>query len=382
MVTKVSIIIPVYNVENYLKKCLDSVISQTLDDIEIICVNDGSKDNSLKILLDYAEKNSNIKIINKENGGLGNTRNIGISCANGEYIGFVDSDDWVSEDMFEKLYDNAKKFDSDIAMSPINIVDENSHTTRYDLPYFTLECFDESFYNRSFNHYDANDFIFRISVTVWNKIYKTSFLSDIGAKFPEGLIFEDNPFFYKVFLNAKRVSLVNEYLYYHRFNREGSIITEKNNKYLDIFKIHEISMNIFKESGFFDYYKINLVKYLINSFLNRYNMVSTDLKQEFFIEIKKFVSNFDLTETELIEVSNSTPIFNIKKSKYFSDFEARNDFDKESKKINREYSIIQKDYSKNLKQLKQENKKIKKLKSSKVWIKYKLNKFVNIFKKL
>lgn len=112
---KVSIIMPVYNVEKYLKKCLNSLINQTLDDIEIICVNDGSTDNSDKILQEFAQKDSRIKILTQSNKGQSVARNLAIENANGEYLGFVDSDDWVDLDYFEKLYNIAIKYDCDIA---------------------------------------------------------------------------------------------------------------------------------------------------------------------------------------------------------------------------------------------------------------------------
>ena len=106
---KVSIVIPTYNVEQYLKECLDSVINQTLKDIEIICVDDGSTDNSGKILDEYAAKDSRIKVIHKENGGYGKAMNVGIDNATGEYIGIVEPDDYIEFDMYETLYINAKK---------------------------------------------------------------------------------------------------------------------------------------------------------------------------------------------------------------------------------------------------------------------------------
>lgn len=111
----ISIIVPVYKVENYLSKCLDSMICQTYKNIEIILVDDGSPDNSGKICDDYAKKDSRIKVIHKENGGLSDARNAGLKIATGKYIGFVDSDDYISVEMYEKLYNQAKKEDADIA---------------------------------------------------------------------------------------------------------------------------------------------------------------------------------------------------------------------------------------------------------------------------
>lgn len=112
---KISIIVPVYNVEKYLSKCLNSLINQTLAELEILCVNDGSTDNSAKILADFAKMDSRIKVFFQENSGQSAARNLAIERATGEYLGFVDSDDWVDLDYFEKLYNTAKKYDCDIA---------------------------------------------------------------------------------------------------------------------------------------------------------------------------------------------------------------------------------------------------------------------------
>ena len=112
----VSVLIPVYNVEKYLSRCLDSLINQTLTDIEIICVNDGSTDGSLKILKQYQEKDNRIVIVDKKNGGLPSARNAGLDRARGQYVGFVDSDDYVEPSMFETLYKTAKKKNSEVVI--------------------------------------------------------------------------------------------------------------------------------------------------------------------------------------------------------------------------------------------------------------------------
>ena len=114
---KISVIIPVYNVEKYLKKCLDSICNQTLQDIEIICVDDGSSDSSLEILRQYEAKDSRVKVLTQSNQKQGAARNNGISIAKGEYLGFIDSDDWIDLDYYEQLYNSAKTFDCDIAIA-------------------------------------------------------------------------------------------------------------------------------------------------------------------------------------------------------------------------------------------------------------------------
>ena len=126
---KVSIIIPVFNAEKYLEKCLDSLVNQTLEDIEIICIDDGSTDNSLEILKTYEQKDKRIKVLQQTNKKQGAARNYGIREAIGEYIGFVDSDDWAELDMFEKLYNKAISTDSDITMC--KVIDYNENTKTY-----------------------------------------------------------------------------------------------------------------------------------------------------------------------------------------------------------------------------------------------------------
>ena len=143
--TAISVIVPVYNVENYLVKCLDSIINQTLTDIEIICVNDGSTDNSRQILENYKRKDSRIKIIDKQNGGLSSARNVGYKYSTGEYISYIDSDDWVDLTMLEKMYKNIKKHDCEISICAVHQYDDTKKEICEPQKYFSLEAFDETF---------------------------------------------------------------------------------------------------------------------------------------------------------------------------------------------------------------------------------------------
>ena len=132
--TKVSIIVPVYNVVDYLSDCLESLVKQTLDDIEIICVNDGSTDSSLIVLEKYEKQYDFIKIINQRNKGLASARNAGIAAAKGEYLGFVDSDDWIDTEFYEKLYEAAKRHNTDIAAA--SIIRKIEHSQKFRINYF------------------------------------------------------------------------------------------------------------------------------------------------------------------------------------------------------------------------------------------------------
>lgn len=320
---KISIIIPIYNGEKYLSQCLESLINQTLKDIEIICVNDGSTDNSLKILEEYAKKDKRIKIINKKNAGLGAARNTGMKYANGDYIGFVDSDDWVDRNMFKKLYIKAKSHNIDIVMCPVCIYDDNVQKGNYDYSYFNLDCFNEDFNNLIFDYQKTKDFFFRICVTAYNKIYRTEFLKNIGVKFPEGIIFEDNPFFYKTFLRAKQVAIIRDFLYFYRGQRADSIISNADFKYFDIIKSHNLTKKIILSDPHYDDLKIDLFNYVIRSIFNRYFQVSEKYKNNFFEIIKKDFENMALKydEIDALNTFSKNKFNNVMNSDSYKEFE-------------------------------------------------------------
>lgn len=215
---KLSIIVPVYNVAEYLERCLNSLINQTLNEIEIICVNDGSTDNSLCILEKFAGLDKRIKIINQKNKGLSGARNTGIKLVQGEYFGFLDSDDWVDLDYFEKLYKRAKNCDADISLGDFIRKGKFKHKIRLKLNKEEEFVGDnEKFYGSQFYHFPC----------VWNKIYKTSKFNDL--RFIEGIYFEDGPYTIQALHRANKVvTCCNTYLYY--FVNPNSIVKTLNKK--------------------------------------------------------------------------------------------------------------------------------------------------------
>lgn len=263
---KISVIVPIYNVESYLSLCLDSLASQTISDIEVILVNDGSKDSSGDIAQEYAKKMPHIfKYVAKENGGLSDARNFGMQYVEGEYVAFVDSDDWVSPYMFEKLYKKAKDFNSDIVECQFDYVYGDLHKKAEIPRYNTLE-----------------GYMIYAYPNAWNKIYRAEWLRGLNVKFPMGLWHEDIEFFFKIipFVNIVPVS-IRESLYYYR-QRSGSIMNTPDRRILDIHKIY---------SNLFEYYKQDKT-------LNKYNDVleykyvrttlSNFLKRMLKINDKKF----------------------------------------------------------------------------------------------
>lgn len=319
---KVSVIVPVYNVEKYLAQCLDSIIVQTLKDIEIICVNDGSKDKSRKILANYAKKDSRIIIIDKKNGGLASARNAGMRAAKGEYIGFVDSDDWIAPNMYEKLYDNAKQFNSQIVISAVHKFDDQKKQIVDDDPYYTLGYFDESFDNRAFYHEDTKKFLLEVNVMAWNKIYLRSFVEENNAVFPDGLIFEDGPFFFSLFTKIERVSLVREFMYFYRFNRANSIIQKGDKNFINILDVVEMILCSLKSLSYFDEIKYDFFEKKFNDIFHRFNVIKPQYRKMFFEKLKKYPVFYDDNRFDMNVIKNDynyiyTILRNIKNYNYF-----------------------------------------------------------------
>lgn len=331
---KVSIIIPVYNTEKYLKTCLDSVINQTLKDIEIICINDGSTDNSLYILNEYAKKDKRIKIISKENGGQAIARNIGIDNAIGEYIGFVDSDDYIDINMFEKMYKHAKSYDLDMNMCKISLFEDGTTNFQDNVWYYALNVFG-NMKKKVFTHEDTKDFTCKISVTPYNKLYKRSFINEHNIKFAEGLIFEDEVFFFDAYLRAKRVSLLKESLYYYRTDREGSTVSNSSdNDYSDIVEIFKILRQKFIETNTYEEYKVSLCNRFIHLELWRYNQTAPKYKENFYNLLKEDLSSL-FEDTYLLNNLSDDIKYRVNKILKSNNFEDFKEKDKE-----KEFSII------------------------------------------
>ena len=220
---KISIIVPVYNVEKYIEECLISLVNQTIDSYEIIIVIDGSKDNSIDIVKKYKNKYPNlITYYETENRGLSAARNYGLTKANGRYIAFVDSDDYVDKNMFNELYCKACDEDCDVVVCDyIKITEKGKNKISLD-----IEDNDTSY-----------DKVLKSKAYAWNKIYKNDLFNKYNIEFPEGYIFEDICTIYPILMQVNKIGYINKGLYYYRFNRNDSIMKSKNRKDYDILKI-------------------------------------------------------------------------------------------------------------------------------------------------
>lgn len=307
---KLSIIIPVYNTSEYLSECLDSVLNQSFDDIEVICIDDGSTDNSHDILKDYASRHDCLKVITQENQGLSSARNTGLNNSTGDYILFLDSDDFLCSDSLEKLYDLAKAESLDLILFKlINFDDETREKSHY--AYFELEVLKDLVGENVFNYKDIKEKFFRIPVTSPGKLYKRGLIEDM--RFPEGLIFEDNPFFIELIFKVKRAKVLDEYLYMRRL-RQDSITNSYYSKFSDSVEIFNIIEGIIKKYGKYEDLKGQLFHRRCRDIFLRFSQVPDELKADFFNIIKKdFSSKYDgLKEDGTFEIASkrSLEIFN------------------------------------------------------------------------
>ena len=223
MKKKVSVIIPVYNVEEYLERCLDSIIHQTLKDIEIIVVNDGSPDNSQKIIDRYKKKDKRIVTLTKENGGLGSARNEGLKKAQGEYIAYVDSDDWIELDMLEKMYEEASTNNSDIVICGY----QNVYSNKKEASFISNTIIEDTLYKK-------NSRIFN-TIAVWCKLYKREFLKDSGVVFPMDKVwYEDLSYTIPLLALTDKISYVNLPLYNYIIRANSIMNSSKILKNLDL----------------------------------------------------------------------------------------------------------------------------------------------------
>ncbi|MDA3077966.1 glycosyltransferase family 2 protein [Campylobacter sp. JMF_06 NA1] len=231
----ISIVIPVYNVEKYLKECLDSVTNQTYKNLEIILIDDGSTDSSGKMCDEFIKKDNRIRVIHKQNGGLSSARNAGLDVMQGEYLAFVDSDDMIDETYIETLYDMIKKYNTKISMVSF----EKFTDTEY-----IQEIKQQNLNNKTIQAFNIEEFFknYLISKTNfhnfnWRCLYHKSIFKNL--RFPIGILFEDVAIYFDVFSNQDTMYISNKKLYFYRQNRPGAITHSINKKYFAVLEVYK-----------------------------------------------------------------------------------------------------------------------------------------------
>lgn len=236
----ISVIIPVYKVEKYLEQCISSVIRQTYRNLEIILVDDGSPDNCPKICDEYAKKDNRIKVIHKKNGGLSDARNVGTESANGTYLTYIDSDDFVSEDYIEYMYSLLKKSE-DLTFSAcgVKVIRENTIIKKDNNPNFNIYSSEEAFVSLL---YDSGLFL-----SAWGKLFKTNFIKKYP--FPKGEVYEDTAVIYKWINDSNKIIYGEKDCYYY-VCRANSISKQKefNNSEIDYIEHTEAMLNFINKN--------------------------------------------------------------------------------------------------------------------------------------
>lgn len=305
MSAKISVIVPIYNVEDYLVRCLDSLVSQTLKDIEIICINDGSTDNSLEILNAYAQRDNRIIVINKKNEGQGIARNIGLSKASGEYVSFIDPDDWILSEMYEEMYNQALNLSSEIVIC--DYIRYQSWNDKHWVPklWKTAISSDKamSIDITAGENIDKNLVYKSLLVSPcysWNRIYKTELLRANSIKFSEHRCYEDVLFIFKSHISAKSISYINKPFYIYYLN-DKSTLHSLNKRYYFLIDVYENLVNYIELLDLSYSFKTNLSYFIVSNLAwvykslpeseqkNSYNIICAKLDKEEVASFKNII---------------------------------------------------------------------------------------------
>ena len=286
---KLSFIIPVYNIENYIGECLDSILSQDFDDYEIICINDGSSDNSLSVLKKY--ESDKVIIIDKNNEGSGVARNIGIERAKGEYIWFVDGDDKIEPNCLSNLIKKADELDVDtLIFGGLSCYENKKRFGGY-----STNKLQKKYFNKIFSCNDIKKDIFKFPSTAWTKLYRRDYLLKNNIKFQNIKTGQDQLFFFHTMITAEKFAIYPQNIYCYRKNRPGSEMTVKKKKNFSpiyvFYAIEELLQNTGKMK---DYEQKFINRYFskATSWINKYH---DDLKPEYYSEYTKLLNHIKTT---------------------------------------------------------------------------------------
>lgn len=294
---EISVTVPVYNVEKYLIRCLNSILHQSFDlNYEVICVDDGSTDSSPVILEAFAQKYPDkVKVIRQENQGLSVARNTAMEYVQGKYTMFVDSDDFLASNMaFKKLYNYAQEHSSDVVIFDfLRGTEELKNVSRQHFPNIKNKYGDFTF-----NAFLAEPFVYRfIPVATWAKFYLTDLVKDI--KFVPDLNNQDVVHWAQVYTKASKINYFPEPFYFYTIGREGAITTIKGRKAFDVFKAFSLEEEVLKKSGYFEKFKSIHYAHFCSNLIGRLRRIEPTIRKDFIEEIKKL--NIDLDYNKFMQ---------------------------------------------------------------------------------
>jgi len=280
---KVSIVVPIYNVEKYLKECLDSILAQTLKDIEIICIDDGSPDNCGKIIDDYAKRDRRIIPVHQKNSGYSYSVNRGISMANGEYIGIIESDDWIEPDMYEILYKNAKKYHTDVTKGGFWKYNSTLPADQQNEYYVNPSNVDLRLAPKTAFTITEWPALIAFHASIWSSIYRADFIKKIPIPDTTGASYQDFPFMVEVLCRAQRISVVPDGLVHWRNDPgQGNSTSAKGKKLLFMADNSATGVKIAKDLGLLDQLKEPLYAHVLWANFTFFQNISQEYQKTYY----------------------------------------------------------------------------------------------------
>lgn len=349
---KVSVIMPVFNCEDYLRESIDCILNQTLSDLELICVDDGSTDSSLEILNGIAEEDSRIRVLSQTNQGGGAARNNALEYAAGQYLYFMDADDKLDLNAFGEFYEIAEDKGLDfLIFKAINYAEDTGEL--FETDYYNMDKIRDFSKGKVFGIDDLGDLIFNISVTPWCKFYNRKFVDKSGARFLEGSIFHDNQFFWEVLFNAERMYFIDK-SYYTRRRHSASSTGAGDERYINIINVVNNIIKLFEKYDRLDQFKEILYNKKVFWTSTRYFEIRAEFKGMFYEALKRDLENTPEDFESYLDEKNEYLFESIVNSK-----------------TRREFDLLVRNY-----ELTKENIELKNKKKLKNFAKYKLKKLI------
>lgn len=294
---KVSIVVPIYNVERYLNECIDSILCQTLKDIEVILVDDGSPDNCGKIIDEYAKEDSRVIAIHQENSGYSVAVNKGIDLAKGEYIGVIESDDFIEPDMYELLYKDAKKNNTDVTKGLFYFYNPTLNEDEQNKVYFNPCGIDLRLAPNGAFHVTEWPRIIGFHASIWSSIYKSDFVKKIKIPETAGASYQDFPFMIEVMCKAERISIVKKaFVHWRNEPKQGNSTSARGKKLLLMSKNTETGLKIIKDSGFFETLKEPFYVHALWANIGFFYRIEKQYKDEYYRRLRKIFSGLEHDE--------------------------------------------------------------------------------------
>jgi len=280
---KVSVVVPIYNVEKYLRECVDSILAQTLKDIEVILVDDGSPDNCGEIIDEYAKKDERVVTLHQPNSGYSKAVNNGIRKAKGEYVGIIESDDWIESDMYERLYNSASKYDTDVTKGMFYFYNPTLSPDKQNVVYRSPNGIDLMYAPSGAFEVSEWPLIIGFHASIWSSIYKREFIKGIMLPETAGASYQDFPFMIDAMTKAKRISVVKKaFVHWRNEPKQGNSTSARGKKLLLMGKNTETGLEILKASGKYDALKEPFFVHALWTNIGFFFRIDKKYKKEYF----------------------------------------------------------------------------------------------------